>query len=131
VEARVSDDRRKRLLVVEDSPMMVRMYRMVLGPRYDVTFAADGVEGLDAAARDPDVDGMVVDINMPGMDGLEFIRRLRGELGMTGVPVLVCSTEADEADRASAREAGANGFLPKPWQPAELLAALQERLGGA
>jgi two-component system chemotaxis response regulator CheY len=127
----VGDERRRRLLVVEDSPMMVRMYRMVLGPRYTLAFAADGVEGLDAAARDPDVDGMVVDINMPGMDGLEFIRRLRGELGMTDVPVLVCSTEASEADQAAARAAGADGFLPKPWQPAELLAALDARLGGA
>jgi CheY-like chemotaxis protein len=127
----VGDERRRRLLVVEDSPMMVRMYRMVLGPRYELAFAADGAEGLDAAAREPDVDGMVVDINMPGMDGLEFVRRLRGELGMTAVPVLVCSTEASEADREAARAAGANGFLPKPWQPAELLAALDERLGGA
>ena len=127
----MGDERRRRLLVVEDSPMMVRMYRMVLGPRYELAFAADGAEGLDAAAREPDVDGMVVDVNMPGMDGLEFIRRLRGELGMTDVPVLVCSTEATEADREAARAAGANGFLPKPWQPAELLAALDARLGGA
>lgn len=124
----MGDERRRRLLVVEDSPMMVRMYRMVLGPHYALAFAADGAEGLDAAARDPDVDGMVVDINMPGMDGLEFVRRLRTELGMTDVPVLVCSTEAAEADQAAARQAGANGFLPKPWQPAELLAALAARL---
>jgi two-component system chemotaxis response regulator CheY len=124
----VGDERRRRLLVVEDSPMMVRMYRMVLGPHYALAFAADGAEGLDAAARDPGVDGMVVDINMPGMDGLEFVRRLRTELGMTAVPVLVCSTEAAEADQAAARQAGADGFLPKPWQPAELLAALSARL---
>lgn len=126
----MGDDRR-RVLVVEDSPMMVRMYRMVLGPRYDLAFAADGAEGLDAAARDPGVHGMVVDINMPGMDGLEFIRRLRTELGMTDVPVLVCSTEAAEGDREAARRAGADGFLAKPWRPAELLAALAERLGEA
>ncbi|HEX8393498.1 MAG TPA: response regulator [Longimicrobium sp.] len=124
-------DERRRLLVVEDSPMMVRMYRMVLGPHYELAFAADGAEGLDAAARDPKVHGMVVDINMPGMDGLEFVRRLRTELGMTDVPVLVCSTEAAEADQAAARQAGANAFLPKPWQPAQLLAAVAERLNGA
>jgi two-component system chemotaxis response regulator CheY len=122
-------DERRRLLVVEDSPMMVRMYRMVLGPRYELTFAADGAEGLDAAARDPGLHGMVVDINMPGMDGLEFVRRLRNELGMRDVPVLVSSTEAAAADREAARQAGADAFLPKPWQPAELLAALDARLG--
>lgn len=127
----MADERRRRLLVVEDSPMMVRMYRMVLGGRYDLAFAPDGAQGLDAAAREPALDGLVVDINMPAMDGLEFIRRLRGELGMTDVPVLVCSTEATEADRESARASGANGFLPKPWTPPELLAALEAHLGGA
>lgn len=120
---------RRRVLVVEDSPMMVRMYRMVLGPRYDLAFAADGAEGLDAAARDPGIHAMVVDVNMPGMDGLEFIRRVRGELGMTEVPVLVCSTEAAPADREAARSAGADGFLAKPWQPVELLAVLGAQLG--
>ena len=98
--------------MVEDSPMMVRMYRLVLGPRFDVSFAADGAEGLDAAARNPELDAVVVDINMPDMDGLEFTRRLRGELGMTSVPVLVCSTEQSEGDLAAAREAGADSFLP-------------------
>jgi two-component system chemotaxis response regulator CheY len=127
----VADERRRRLLVVEDSPMMVRMYRMVLGSRYDVAFAADGLEGLDAAAREPALDGLVVDINMPGMDGLEFIRRLRGELGMTDVPALVCSTEATDADREAARRAGATGFIPKPWTPPELLAAVEAQLAGS
>lgn len=126
----MADERRRRVLVVEDSPMMVRMYRMVLGGPYELVFAADGAEGLDAAAREPALDGMVVDINMPAMDGLEFIRRLRGELGMTDVPVLVCSTEATEADRAAARQAGATGFIPKPWTPPELLAAVQGQLAG-
>lgn len=126
----MADERRRRVLVVEDSPMMVRMYRMVLGGPYELVFAADGAEGLDAAAREPALDGMVVDINMPAMDGLEFIRRLRGELGMTEVPVLVCSTEATDADRAAARQAGATGFIPKPWTPPELLAAVQAQLAG-
>jgi CheY-like chemotaxis protein len=105
--------------------MMVRMYRLVLGPRFDVSFAADGAEGLDAAARNPELDVVVVDVNMPNMDGLEFTRRLRGELGMTSVPVLVCSTEQSEGDLAAAREAGADSFLPKPWTPPQLLDALE------
>ena len=126
----MADETRRRILVVEDSPMMVRMYRLVLGPRFDVAFAADGAEGLDAAAREPELDAVVVDVNMPNMDGLEFTRRLRGELGMTAVPVLVCSTEQSEADQAAAREAGANGFLPKPWTPPQLLEALEAQLAG-
>lgn len=122
---------RARILVVEDSPMMVRMYRLVLGGHFALAFAGDGAEGLDAAAVDPDVDLIVVDVNMPTMDGLEFIRRLRGELRLTEVPVLVCSTEASEADQQAARDAGGNEFLAKPWEPDALLASVRGLLGRA
>ena len=108
--------------------MMTRMYRMVLGTRHELAFAADGAEGLEVAGRDPGLELMIVDVNMPAMDGLEFIRRLRGELGRTEVPVLVCSTEASAADQAAALAAGAQGFLAKPWTPAELLAAVGAHL---
>lgn len=121
---------RRRILVVEDSPMMARMYRIVLGGAYELAFAADGVEGLDLAAGGPAPDLLVVDINMPRMDGLEFVRRLRTELGLATVPVLVCSTETGEEDRAAALRAGATGFLPKPWTPAQLLEAVAAQLGG-
>lgn len=122
---------RRRILVVEDSPMMCRMYRLVLGAANDLRFAANGVEGLDAAAQEPEMDLLIVDINMPQMDGLEFVRRLRTELGITRPPVLVSSTEAAEADRAAARAAGATGFLPKPWTPQQLLDAVREQTGAA
>jgi two-component system, chemotaxis family, chemotaxis protein CheY len=125
----VADERRRRILVVEDSPMMVRMYRIVLEGRAELAFATEGAEGLDAAARDAELDLLIVDINMPGMDGLEFTRRLRDELG-SRAPVLVSSTECAEADREAARAAGATGFLPKPWTPAELLAAVEEQIAG-
>ncbi|HET6765225.1 MAG TPA: response regulator [Longimicrobiaceae bacterium] len=122
---------RMRFLVVEDSPMMARMYRMVLGPLADLVLAGDGAEGLDAAAREPALSLMVVDINMPRMDGLEFIRRVRQQPELAAVPVLVCSTEAAPHDRAAAKAAGATGFLPKPWTPEQLRAAVAEQLAGA
>jgi two-component system, chemotaxis family, chemotaxis protein CheY len=118
---------RRRILVVEDSPMMRRLYRMVL-EGYDVRIASDGAEALDLAALEPDVDLFIVDINMPRMDGLELIRRLRNELGMARVPVLVSSTESADEDRRLAHEAGATGFLPKPWAPEDLTAAVRGQL---
>jgi two-component system, chemotaxis family, chemotaxis protein CheY len=118
---------RRRILVVEDSPMMRRLYRMVL-EGYDVRIASDGAEALDLAALEPDVDLFIVDINMPRMDGLELIRRLRNELGMARVPVLVSSTESADEDRRPAHEAGATGFLPKPWAPEDLTAAVRGQL---
>lgn len=118
---------RRRILVVEDSPMMCRLYRLVLGAENDLRFAANGVEGLDLAAQEPDLDLLIVDINMPRMDGLEFVRRLRTELGMTQPAVLVSSTESGEEDRRLAREAGADAFLAKPWTPEQLREAVRER----
>jgi two-component system, chemotaxis family, chemotaxis protein CheY len=101
---------------------MCQLYRIVLGNSAgaELLFASNGIEGLDQIARAPDVDLVIVDVNMPHMDGLEFLRRLRTELRFT-MPALVISTEAEEHDRAAAMEAGANGYLRKPWNPKELL----------
>lgn len=112
-----------KVLVLEDSPMMCSLYRMVLSES-ELYFAADGVEGLDRAAQHPDVDLYIVDVNLPRMDGIEFIRRLRSDLEVTDRPVLVVSTECSRADRETAYEAGADGYLCKPWTPEELLDAL-------
>ncbi|CAN5488742.1 response regulator [soil metagenome] len=113
----------RRIMIIEDSPTMAQLYRIVLGQEEDreLIFAANGLEGLDLAAQEPDVDLFIVDINMPHVDGLEFLRRLRGELGVTETPAVVVSTEGEETDRAAAFDAGANGFLRKPWNPAQLI----------
>jgi two-component system chemotaxis response regulator CheY len=116
----------RRILILEDSPMMCSLYRMVLGGAAELEFAADGVEGLDQAARGPDVDLYIVDVNMPRLDGIRFIERLRGELGVEATPVLVVSTECGPQDRARAEKAGANGYLCKPWKPADLMQALAD-----
>lgn len=110
-----------KILVLEDSPMMCSLYRMVLGGGdAELLFAGDGVEGLDRAAAEPDIDLFVVDVNLPRLDGISFIRRLRGELAARA-SVVVVSTECEDHDRAAAFEAGADAYLCKPWTPDELL----------
>lgn len=112
----------QKVLILEDSPMMCSLYRMVLGgPERKLLFAEDGVEGLDRAAGEPDIRLFIVDVNMPRLDGIGFIRRLRGELEFRSAPVVVVSTECGEADRRAAYEAGADAYLCKPWQPEDLL----------
>jgi len=113
----------KEVLILEDSPMMCSLYRMVLR-RSVLHFAADGVEGLDRAAQHPTVELFIVDVNLPRMDGIEFIRKLRGELGVTVPPVVVVSTECSDHDRHIAYDAGADAYLCKPWKPEELLDTL-------
>jgi two-component system, chemotaxis family, chemotaxis protein CheY len=110
----------RKVLVLEDSTMMCSIYRMVLAAEgRELIFARDGVEGLDRAAAEGDVDLYIVDVNLPRLDGISFIRRLRSELGAEA-PVVVVSTECGEQDHAAAREAGADAYLCKPWTPEEL-----------
>jgi two-component system, chemotaxis family, chemotaxis protein CheY len=119
-------DKSRKILIVEDSPTMTQMYRMVLGsrPGTELVFARNGVEGLDRLAQEASLDLMIVDVNMPQMDGLEFLRRARTELGAGNVPAIVISTESEESDLRAAQEAGASAYLKKPWTPDELLHAL-------
>lgn len=113
-----------KVLVVEDSPMMQSLYRMVLSADVgELIFAGDGVEGLDRAAQEPDIDLFIVDVNLPRLDGIEFIRRLRGELSV-GSPVVVISTDCSEANKRTAYDAGADAYLCKPWTPDDLTAVL-------
>src|SRR5690606_29546984 len=116
-----------KILIVEDSALMRQLYRAVLSSEgAEIVYAENGAEALDCAAQNPDVDLFIVDINMPQMDGLEFLRRLRDELGFPDAPALVVSTEAEDEDHRAAIEAGASGYLKKPWTPPDLLAALRK-----
>lgn len=120
----------RKILVIEDSPMMRSLYRMVLADEADaLLFGEDGVSGLDRAAQEPDIDLYIVDVNLPRLDGIAFIRRLRSELG-AAAPVVVVSTECGESDQRAARDAGADAYLCKPWSPeqlGEVLADLSDR----
>lgn len=119
--------RGRKVLVLEDSPMMCSLYRMVLGAGdRELLFAADGVEGLDRAASEPDIGLYIVDVNMPRLDGIAFIRRLRGELEIRSTPIVVVSTECGAGDKEAAYDAGADAYLCKPWEPEDLLDVLDE-----
>ena len=108
---------------------MRQLYRAVLtGEGAELVYAENGAEALDRAAETPDFDLFIVDINMPKMDGLEFLRRLRADLELTA-PALVISTEAEDQDHRAAIEAGASGYLRKPWTPPQLLEAVRGLFG--
>jgi CheY-like chemotaxis protein len=119
-------DSPQKILIVEDSPTMRQLYRMALGGRNstELLFAVNGVEGLDRLAQEPHLALMIVDINMPQMDGLEFLRRARQDLNATEIPAIVISTEGAESDRIAARDAGASAYLRKPWNPQQLLVSI-------
>ena len=108
-----------RVLVVDDEPQILRALRINLRARqYEVCTAATGPEALDLAAKHPP-DLVVLDLGLPGLDGLDVIEGLRG---WTTVPIIVLSGRADSTDKVEALDAGADDYVTKPFGMEELLA---------
>jgi two-component system, chemotaxis family, chemotaxis protein CheY len=113
---------RKRVLVVDDAGLVRRYYRQILESEgYEVDEALNGMEALERLLLQS-ADLLIVDINMPQMDGLSFLRQLRQKPGaISAIPALVASTEAEAQDRSAAAAAGANFYLVKPLTREALL----------
>ena len=111
-----------RVLVVDDEPQIRKALGVNLKARgYDVDTAASGEEALAAvAARHPDA--VLLDLGLPGIDGVEVIEGLRG---WTSVPVIVLSVRGEESDKVAALDAGADDYVTKPFGMDELLARLR------
>lgn len=113
----------KRILVVDDGVTVRLFCREVLEHAgFVVEEAGNGLEGIERALG-RHFDLLVVDINMPKMDGYQMIRLVRDEPALAAVPVVTISTEAGEDDIARAYQAGANFYMIKPVRPAELASA--------
>ena len=105
----------KTILVVDDAALVRAYYRSILEEAgFRVEEALNGLEALEKLLTTT-ADLLIVDINMPQMDGLSFLKSLRQkDLPLSGIPALVTSTESGDADFAAARAAGANFYLVKP-----------------
>jgi two-component system KDP operon response regulator KdpE len=114
-----------RVLVVDDEPQIVRALTTNLRERgYDVESASNGEDALRAAAdRRPDI--VVLDLGLPGMDGIEVVRGLRS---WTSIPVIVLTVRDSERDKVAALDAGADDYVTKPFGMDELLARLRAAL---
>jgi two-component system, chemotaxis family, chemotaxis protein CheY len=119
-----------RVLVVDDASLVRMYYRGALERAgFVVDEALNGIEGLERVLTTT-YDLLVVDVNMPKMDGFSFLRALRGrEPSVRSIPVLMTSTEAGDGDRDAARAAGANFYLVKPL-PEDVLVAHARALAG-
>lgn len=119
----------KTILTVDDSASVRQMVRLTLaGAGYQVTEAADGAAGLKQAQATP-ANMVVTDLNMPVMDGMTFIRELRKLPAYKGVPIIFLTTESDAARKQEAKQAGATGWITKPFQQDQLLAVIRKVLG--
>ena len=115
----------KTILTVDDSRTMRDMLMLALKDAgYRVVQAEDGVHGLEVLqAERPDI--VITDINMPRMDGFGFIEGMRADPNHKATPVLVLTTESDAAKKQRARDAGATGWIIKPFDPVKLVEAVR------
>ena len=112
----------ERILLIEDDPRLARMVEDYLSAAgYRVQHAATGKEGIAMATRDT-FDALVLDLMLPDIDGLEVCRQVRAR---NQTPVLMLTARGDAMDRIIGLEMGADDYLPKPFEPRELLARLR------
>lgn len=116
----------KVVLTVDDSRTMRDMLRLALTDAgHTVLQADDGVHGTEVLAGAGNVDVIITDINMPRMDGYGFIDHVRHDPKNRATPILVLTTESEPAKKQRARDAGATGWIVKPFDPAKLVAAIR------
>lgn len=109
------------ILTVDDSASMRQMVAFTLkSAGFNVLEAANGEEGL-ARIRDSNVDMLLVDQNMPQMDGVSLVRAVRSLPQHKATPILMLTTESSDAMKAAGKAAGATGWLVKPFDPARLI----------
>jgi len=119
------------LLIIEDDPEAARILEMSLKREgYRVTVAMNGVQGLNTM-QTQQIDLVLLDLMMPGMDGYEVCRQTRADSRTATLPLVVVSARTQEADKQRAFRVGANSYLTKPYRRADLLAEIQKHLPAA
>ena len=111
----------KTILAIDDSASIRQMVSFTLkSAGYEVLDAVDGQDGLDKA-RSHDVSLVLTDQNMPRMDGISLVKKLRESPKFKSTPILILTTESSDAMKQAGRAAGATGWLVKPFDPAKLI----------
>jgi two-component system, chemotaxis family, chemotaxis protein CheY len=118
-----------KILVVEDSNVLQMYYRQIFSQMagYQASFTKNGQQALDHIEKNGIPDVVVLDINMPVMDGLEFLAHFRGDHQTPPAQVIIVTTEGQEDDYKRGLEAGASAYLRKPFTP-EMLTQLVQGL---
>jgi len=115
-----------QVLAVDDSRTMRDMVRLTLtNAGIDTHIADDGVHGLEVLNQIPTPDAIITDINMPRLDGFGFIDAVRAREDCQALPILVLTTESADEMKNKARNAGATGWIVKPFDPEKLVKALR------
>jgi DNA-binding response OmpR family regulator len=119
----------KKVLIIEDYPATSKMIAEILEMEgFQATIAPDGNLGLEKAVADkPDL--ILLDIMLPGIDGLEVCARLRANPQTKDIPVIMVSVKASDEDVKTGLNKGANGYISKPFDPFKLLEVVKKQIG--
>ena len=120
----------KNVLVIDDSPTLRKMVIFALKKMYNIANkfeAGDGLEALDVLTSNK-IDFIICDINMPNMNGLEFLYRVKNHEDFKNIPVIMLTTEGREEDKQRALKLGADGYVVKPFKPEILKAEIDKAL---
>lgn len=116
----------KTILIVDDSITLRQVVSIALkGAGYDVIEAGDGKEAL-AKLASAKVNLIISDVNMPHMDGITFVKEVKKQPNLKFVPIIMLTTESQESKKAEGQAAGAKAWVVKPFQPQQMLAAVQK-----
>lgn len=120
----------KKVLIVDDSSTVRSLHAAVLKLNgFSVEFASNGVEAIEKLYSTKDINVAVVDINMPKMDGLELLKKIRSEESYADLPVIMVTSEGKDEDIQRGLDAGADIYLIKPNPPEKLLSHIHMLLG--
>lgn len=121
-----------QILVVDDSSAVLNEVSGFLKENgYAVTTAVDGRDGLSKVKSDPALKLIFSDINMPNMDGLTMVEKIRGELGNSGVNIIMLTTESDASMKERGKKSGIKGWIVKPFNGANVLGAVKKLVDAA
>lgn len=119
----------KRIMIVDDSATVRQVLQMTLeGAGYDIFDAVDGQDAL-AKLEDARLDMVITDLNMPNLDGIGLIRKIRQHAAYRFIPIVMLTTESAEEKKQEGKAAGASGWIVKPFKPEQLLKVVKMVLG--
>ena len=120
-----------KAIVADDSMFIRRIISKIITPLgYELAEAANGQDVLDILDKDwQSIDLILMDWNMPTMDGFEALQAIKGDQRFSSIPVIMLTSESDEKRINMAYEVGANGYLEKPFTPDELIAHIEKVMG--
>jgi two-component system, chemotaxis family, chemotaxis protein CheY len=119
-----------QILIVDDSDAVRSEVSGFLSTNgFSVTTAIDGKDGLDKVKKDPDLKLIFADVNMPNMDGLTMVEKIRGELGNAKVNIIMLTTESDQNMKERGKSAGIKGWIVKPFNGPNVLTAVKTMVG--